>query len=719
MKKFLTTILYFTIFTLMQNVWAAPTYNIKDRIDTQHYYLKVYPLLFGQADFALMKDFKKALGKLRRSKRNTANKFITEVESFIPKRVLMPLVYWKYIKPSQANVAEVINFHMLYRLLILRDALDNPIQLSVDQKYQVLSYLKDLTGMSHISSANLFNVMQPKLQQMSQSIAKSNNLTSYVAALKGNRLVAEDMQAKHSFIPNYALSYLGIVPGNQVEVVSKNDPSKERIDWFNQRVVFNGGKLDWSQPFMKMPLKPGDEGHIAFQEDPIFQRIRDMITRAKDSIFIDIFLFGGTMGATLTKYLIDQTLIKRAENPRFKTLLLHDYATNYNMWPEMKPVFVYIRDRIANEPEVKACVSLLQANIQRHPPGIPFGISNLIPKTEEVFKEIEKRNTYYESKIDHSKVIVIDANTDHPEAYFGSKNWTDHSGGYYYDNAIWVKGPVAALVQDSYYDDVEAALTEDPKERKWFFYKEEGFGNDHYLPRKTEILQWVKVKKTTYPMVGNQSVRLAEANVDGKIKNVRNILIDMIQGAQKNIYMEQLFLYDSYVADALIKRKIQVPSLDIKISMDPNGNFGFNGLPNTIYIKELVEAGIEIKTRTILGTTAHFPNGKTQTYHQENHRKITSVDGKVLLGGSSNINPDTLQGSFREFGAQIFDPSVISKFEVDFLTDWNDTSKSELMDIYNLQLKLGKKVLSKETSALINNLAGQILRVKDDLERRY
>src|SRR5690606_35879344 len=114
-----------------------------------------------------------------------------------------------------------------------------------------------------------------------------------------------------------------------------------------------------------------------------------------------------------------------------------------------------------------------------------------------------------------------------------------------------------------YYEDVAAALTTDPKELAWFFYKEDGLDNRHHLERRQQILDWFKIKRSHYPPVGDQVIRIAEADVDGRLKNVRNILIDMIIKAEKHIYMEQLFLYDKYVVDALIKRKIQKPELDI------------------------------------------------------------------------------------------------------------------------------------------------------------
>ena len=279
---------------------------------------------------------------------------------------------------------------------------------------------------------------------------------------------------------------------------------------------------------------------------------------------------------------------------------------------------------------------------------------------------------------------------------------------------------MAKAVQASYYDDIEAALTTDKKELAWFYYKEEGLDNKEYLPKKKSILNWIKIKDFKSSAKGDQSVRLAEANVDGRIKNVRNMIIDMIMSAQQKIYMEQLFIYDKYIVDALIKRKLQLKdNLEIKLLIDHNGNFGMNGLPNTIFLKEMKDAGIEIRARKLYGITAHFPNGHEQEYHQENHRKILSVDGKVLLGGSSNINPDTLQGSFREFGAQIYDPAIISSFDERLLRDWDDEELTEYLEIDNMQLKIGGKLLLPEVSALINNIAAGLIRSKDDLEKRY
>lgn len=665
---------------------AQSIVSIKERLDAIEFYKGHFDVLFSAEASRFQESFFVELESLPANQKNQAKLFIKAYESVAPEKILMPLVYWKFIKNNSVNEARVLQFWLQMRLQVLRDYSESPLISS---------------GVSKDAARALLN-----------SWSQARNLT-----MRSPELI-ENLKDRFPEMDDYSLTASGFIPGNKVELVSQNTTSPERIQWFNDRVIFAGGKLDFTQTYMKMPLNINDEGHPSFK-DPMFAKIRDMILSAKQSIFINIFLFGGTMGGTLSKFLLDQTVEKRKTNPNFKVLLMHDFATNYNMKDEMMPIFEYIKDRIEKESALSGAVYLLQANIQRHPPGIPFGITNLIPKTEETFKALEKRSTYYESKIDHSKVIVVDAESDYPQAYFGSKNWSDHSGGYYYDNALYVKGPAAAMVQAAYYDDVDAALTTSPQERKWFFYKEQGFSNEKYLKNRAQILSWFQVKRASYPAAGSEVVRIAEANVDGKIKDARNILVDMISKAQSHIFMEQLFIYDKYINDALMKRKAQVPDLKIYILADHNGNFKLGGLPNTLFLDQLLSHKIEVKARRTLGIEAKFPNGKTQEYHQENHRKITSVDGKIMLVGSSNLNPDTLQGSFREFGAQIFDRKVIGDFEKEFLQDWTDPQKvGSFFEGAKIQLQIGGKVLSPELSKVINDLGATILRSKDQIEKR-
>ena len=710
MKKLLilASLIYFGASHLL-----AADINLSERTQAREMFRDIYPALYEVKEISWGPSFKLAVTNLDEANKSLALEFIKELDKTVPTPILRALTYYQFIKRDQVVFKKVLTYFMNYKLLILRDYLDSP---ESEHKEKALALLKDLTGNKITESDQILSVAKEDLEIKSRMIAglEARYLTR---ALREVRLISDDFRSEIPDLPAYLLSYYGIISGNKVELISSNQTDRKRIEWVNERVIFAGATPDWNAPYIKMPL-PGDkDGNVMFH-DPIFAKIRDMILEAHDSIFIDIFLFGGTMGMTLTKFLVEETLKKKKENPKFKTLLLHDYATNYNMKDEMMPIFEYIKGRIEKEPKVRESFILLQANIQRHPPGVPLGITSLIPKSPEVFSEAEKRNTYYESKIDHSKVIVIDAHTDNPKAYFGSKNWSDHSGAYYFDNAIYVEGPAAAMVQASYYHDVEAALTLDQKEQEWFYYKDQGFDNKRYLAQRDSILNWFKIKRSHYPSRGEDHIRLAEADVDGKVKNVRNILIDMIVKARSHIYMEQLFLYDPYVVNALIKKKISTPELDIRILADHNGNFNLGGLPNTLFIEEMVKYGIQVRARQTVGVHAQFPDGTTRDYHQENHRKITSVDGKVLLGGSSNINPDTLQGSFREFGAKIYSEREVAKFESDFLASWDNPKQTVILNIKDFQVELKGEKLSRKFSRLINGIGATLFRNKDFIEER-
>ncbi len=688
--------------------------SIAHRLEAREDFRAIYPVIYENKKISWTPDFRKSLEGLDDKSKAIALEFIKTLDPVVPSIILRALTHYRFIQRDDKKFSQTLSYYMRYKLYILRDYLDSPESKYKSEATELLLELYDFP----------INNSSELLQKAAEDIAiKSKMITElderYLSrAISEVRIIADNFKTQIPDISDYLLSYYGIVPGNKVKLISQNQTELERIKWVNDHSIFAGATPDWSAPYIKMPMSESDTGNPIFK-DPIFAQIRDLISESKESIFVDIFLFGGTMGMTLAKYLVDQTLIKKQQNPKFKTLLLHDYATNYNMKDEMMPIFEYLKGRIDSEKAVRDSFILLQANIHRHPPGIPLGLTNLIPKTPEVFAEIEKRNTYFESKIDHSKVIVIDASSDNPKAYFGSKNWSDHSGAYYYDNALLVEGPAAAMVQASYYHDVEAALTTNKKELDWFYYKEAGFDNKRYLADRSGILDWFKVKRASYPARGEDSVRIAEADVDGMVKNVRSILVDMIMKAQSHIYMEQLFIYDPYIVDALIKKKISMPELDVRILADHNGNFKLGGLPNTLFINELQKYSIKIRARKTKGVLARFPDGSEREYHQENHRKITSVDGEVLLVGSSNLNPDTLQGSFREFGAKVFAKSEVEKFEGEFLSAWRDTDQTAILNIHDFQVELGAEKLSKELSALINSIGSMFFRNKDSLEERH
>jgi phosphatidylserine/phosphatidylglycerophosphate/cardiolipin synthase-like enzyme len=700
MKYLITSFFLFSTLLMAQDIY------VRDSIELRSLYLKTYPTLFGNPAFALESDFKKTYKDLNRETRKKVKKLIKNLDPYIPAKFLRALVYWKYISPNQVRLEEVLLSIQVNKLSILRDYILAP---NSAQGLKALEVLRELIHEPKAKAENFYSYSKSDLIDKASILAQIEDAGFFKQAMLETKIFSINLKSIFQDIDDYSLDPYGLSAGNEVELISENQTDQSRMNWVNKRSILNGGSLDFRHSYMNI------ENHPVF-EDAIFKRMKKMVKRSKESILIDISLFGGTMGGAFSKFLIDQALEKKKG---FKLLILHDYATNNNMNDGMMPIFEYIKKRIQEDPNVKERVFLLQSNIQRHPPGVPFNLPPLVPKTSGLFSVIEAKNTYHKSKRDHSKLLLIDGNSPSPEAYFGSKNWTDHSGSYNYDNALWVKGPAAALIQNSYVEDIEAALTENKTEQALFFYKEQGFDNLEYLSRKLEILESFKIKRDLYPAMGQSILRIAEANVDGKIKNVRNSIIDQIKKASNHIYMEQLFLYDSYIVDALILKKRLSPSVSIKILVDNNEKLGFNGFPNTIFIQKMKDAGIEIRTRKTIGAMAYFKDGSTTKYNQENHRKISSFDGKTLIVGSSNLNPDTLQGSFRELGAVVYNKDETKKFDLEFEKSWSDRSETQKMNIEEFRFKLGGTFLNKLWSTFINDFAGTILRSKDDIERRY
>jgi phosphatidylserine/phosphatidylglycerophosphate/cardiolipin synthase-like enzyme len=691
--------------------WAQ-SFPIRDRILTQKLFLESYEDLHSDA---IEKDDKSFLRKLEKKVNYSAEiaPALSLFDKHLPKPLFKALLHWRYMQPDQQRFEKVLSFALFQKILVLRDHADSPYNI---KRKAAIKELQKVSEHASLRTDNLYQEYFPLVLQKAKIMANIKDNALFLEALGATKLFTYSIGTQKSITP-YLLSQLGFIPGNKVVLVSQNEVDTERINWVQKKSIANTGKLDFSLEHLNMPKRFISKGNPMFKKDPIFIKIKDMIKQSKESVFIDIFLLGGTLGATLSKYLIDQTKEKIKTNPNFKVLILHDFASHKNLMSEMRPIFDYIKNRISNEKELKNNLFLLQANIQRHPSGSPFGLGYQPKASTRFLKNLEENPNHFQSKFDHSKVIVIDGNTQQPAAYFGSKNWSDSAGAFFYDDSIYIEGPAAALVQAAFYRDIKAALTVDKEELKWFFYKDEGFSNELYLAKKDEILKDFEVTTDTIAFQGSSIVRLAETDIDSKIVNTRQLLVDMIIKAQKTIYMEQQYFYDKYVVDALIKKKIEKPKVDIKVILDPNQNLELGGLPNTIFLDELIDSGILVRARKAKKVLLKS-NVTGKLIVPLNHRKIIAIDSKVFLGGSSDITPNSLQGSSREFGAQVFSRKIAKSFERRFIQDWNNPDKVLIMDIENFRAKLDGKTLSKENSNLINKILSLLLRSKDQLEGR-
>ncbi len=688
----------------------AVSFNIEDRKLSRSYHLDTYPIIFGEKSYSDREKFKKELKALPKSKQERALKLIEAFDKHFPEKLLMPLVYWRIIKPSRKNVARILSYTLVDKILVIRDFADDP---SNPTQIETLQLLRQVSRIPELETDKVMKTLLPIFMEKGRILSEIQDDKILIQAVLETELYTLDLREALDDRRVYCLDHYGIIQGNNVELLNYNDTSKSKMEFFNHNSITNGGVLDFKSTLIQVPGNDG--GHPSLNE-PIFKRIITMIDSAEESIFMDIFLMGGTLGATIAEHIIETTKKKLKTNPNFKVVILHDFGSHYDLAGEVFPIFKYIEDQRNADKNLAKSLFVLSANTQRHPEGIPFAISNLIPRRADTLEKQQEVESYRPSKVDHSKVVVVDGNSDSPKAWVGSKNLSDNDGGYSFDNAVYIHGPAAALIQHSYYKDLLAALTTDPEEIKKF--PSADFNNQRYKDHKEQILKSFRVTRTSVSFQGSDSIRLTEADVNGTVRNTRNMVIDMIQKAKSHIFMEQQFLYDPYIVDALVKRKIQMSQLDIRIIVDHNESFKMGGIPNTVFMKEMKSYGIKFRSRKTHTLFAKFPNGTEKTFHQENHRKIVSIDGKILMTGSSNLNPDSLQGTFREFGVQIFNQDQIKHFEADFLSTWEDPDKIMELDIENYQAIMAGHKMSKGFSGLINGIASMLLRAKDDLEGR-
>ena len=411
-------------------------------------------------------------------------------------------------------------------------------------------------------------------------------------------------------------------------------------------------KIFHKNDLSKETLKKG----ISLKKDPILHKVKEMINQSRESILIDSLLLGENLGEEIINLIIKKTEEIVKENKNFKVLLLSPRKNHYRI------------NSTLNNFKNKIVKHNLQNSIYIiHPP-----------------KSFERS----------VKAIMIDANTNSPQAYLGSKDFITSNGGYNYDYNIWIKGPGAAVIQRMVYESVEEFLQK--------------------IPEFKELKKVYNVTKKSYSASGSESIRIAQISKQSHTKSIRDFMIDMIKNSNDHIYMEQRFLIDSHVTNALIKRKLERPKLDIRIILDHNEDLGMNGLPNSIFIKEMKIYGINIRARK-----THSITMAGKKIFQINNRKITSVDGKVLILGSADMNQQSLDGNTQMMSIQIFSEQEINRFEKDFLTSWRDREKTVNLDIENFTAIINENNFSKEVSSLINLVSKAFIKMKNEIIRKF
>lgn len=653
-------------------------------------------------------------------------KFVPLYGPFFTPREVVALFNYLHIGVDKRRygfmVSDIINFSALRKILILRNALENP-RLNLSPKLR--NYLEELLEQLKESDEDL----QGRLDEVDQLVStlsddptklygpeyatlfyKVANILGFGSTPKadipfalrlnfGNSIdnefvvnIADDFKDQFRSIPTNVPSLTGFIPGNNVEVFSKNRYDGEYIKSMGEDHIYG----------LIKPIDPKDErfnpdtsGLFDKESNEIFWAILDTIRGAKKSLFCNLFLFGGKIGGSLAIEIVKKSR-ELKESGFGPVVILRDFINNFDVGPETTPVMLYLQEEASSE---DSNLVILEADIFNQPSIVPpnlfqYGAVGL--NLNDIADEYQKN---FRIQSNHVKLFSADWNTQTPRAIFGSKNQADHSGGYHYDHMIRITGPAAAVLQSMFYRDLEFALN----------YEK----NRDYALKSASILNEMRVKVKNIPVAGKTVVRFGENNVDGTVVSIQNLNIQAILSAKKYITIEQLFLYDTDIVDALIAAKEKNNNLKIQIIVDPNYSFGGGPLPNYIFWPLLNKYGIEVfQRKTIRDITLKNIN---HNFFQQDHRKALAIDDEFAIFGSANYTPETLDGNFREVVAEVYDFDIAKAIRLDVE---ESIQRDEALKLKLQPLNIGSKVIPEEKVPQFLEAIRSILRQYEDTTAR-
>ena len=377
-------LLLLIILSLSFHALQAETFNIRDRIKYQETYLNIYKTVFSKEEIINEKAFKeKVLSITNLEKKKRVLKNYQELSSYFPVLILRAIIYFRHIEENQEVLANLLHYSFLNKIMVLRDKIDLTASNEVGNTHKVkyLNIIKEITEHNSFNIKKIFEEFDLIFKEKAVAITEMIDHENFITALKETTIVNfsfHDIMSEKDF---YQLSHLGVIPGNKVQLITDNQTDLNIMNWYSEHSITQNDPFDPNLPHIKMPTSQDSTGHPAFKS-PIFSKVRDMINMAKETIFIDISLIGGTLGGTIVEYLIDQTKEMLLTNPKFRVVLLHDSLANSELKDEVLPILKYINERITEDQQLEESIYFLQANIQRHPSGIPFKLGQYLQKNK-------------------------------------------------------------------------------------------------------------------------------------------------------------------------------------------------------------------------------------------------------------------------------------------------------------------------------------------------
>lgn len=498
----------------------------------------------------------------------------------------------------------------------------------------------------HSPLSAAFEAKSTRLSATVESSGSTRSKTVDITPLLGTRPVDSEIESKR------ALNHW--VPGNKVSVISHSADlqadNSEMINWLKETDYFTPEAI--AQVIANPEATHAWEANNPILNQPIAESLRDTIRSAEETLYIDIFLMGGTWGLDIAKELL------LASERGVKAVLVRDTENRFSSGFEMDPLW----DALEKHSHQNDNLTVMRAQIKNRPSGLPFGLDQIT----SIFDDLIDAPLSLEAKSDHSKIVIADGLSRKPQMWVGSKNTVDSGGSFFYDEVMHVEGPAAAASFISYLPDMELAhqlaLDEKVNNSKpadgWFTTMVETMRN-----RRDGT------ERTVCDAVGSASVLIAENNADDSIRNIEHTVLSLIESATDSIDMYQFLAYSPEIGRALaaaVKRGVEVrilmDSVGQKVAM--NATLGYF-MDDAGLTKEQVESMIRWRAQLPGGTQI---DGDTENpiEPQQQHVKTIIVDEEIVFGGSTNFDIASLAGAFREFSIAVKDKQAAGESHENF-----------------------------------------------------
>ena len=436
------------------------------------------------------------------------------------------------------------------------------------------------------------------------------------------------------------------IPGNSVKMLAHaadiNETHAGIISWLKQTEYFTAENIDAliANPGVQHPW----EVNNPVISQPIATDLRETIRGAKETLFVDIFLMGGTWGMDIAKELL------LASERGVKVVLVRDTDNKFSSGFEMEPLWDALEAHSYDNPNL----TVMRSQINKRPSGLPFGLDNIT----KLFAQFFDLPLSLAAKSDHSKVVIADGLTAKPSMWVGSKNTVDSGGSFFFDEVFHIDGPAAAASQLSFLEDIREARVLAVKEGR-----NGGQPSDAWVDGLIGRMERRKsgLERTVVHVAGDASVQIVENNADDSVRNAESSILALLEGAETSIDMYQFLAYSPSIAEALARAIHR--GVEVRILMD---SVGKKVEMNNLLAVLMNEHGVSqsqidsmIRWRSQLPGGSQIDEGvENPIEEQQQHTKTIIVDGKRTLAGSTNFDIASLSGAFREFSVTVEDEAA-------------------------------------------------------------